>query len=200
MMEEKQMQTEEKRTTGGFLFYNQKDAALAETEQKKIAYLEARMDYSDPERILQIYEKAVKERIFTTPIGIIYLKEIQDFLMKQPRIDKAAVSPIPLFHTYDAELRKKQEPARKRIKPSAKKQKWKAAFPISIILNLILAAAVVAMFVITLQSDNPNVLNYEKALINQYASWEQELTEREQAVREKERELKIETEDGISQF
>ena len=38
-------------------------------------------------------------------------------------------------------------------------------------------------------SDNPNIINYRNAIVNEYASWEQELTEREKAVRRKEAEL-----------
>ena len=45
------------------------------------------------------------------------------------------------------------------------------------------------MFLITLKSDNPNILNYKQVLTNQYASWEQNLTERENRIREKEQEL-----------
>ena len=41
-----------------------------------------------------------------------------------------------------------------------------------------------------------NILNYEKAVTDRYASWEQDLTEREAAVREKERELRIGTEEA----
>ena len=37
----------------------------------------------------------------------------------------------------------------------------------------------------------PTILNYEKALQNRYASWEQELNDRENAVREKERQLML---------
>ena len=64
----------------------------------------------------------------------------------------------------------------------------------SVLLNVLLVLAIAAMFMITLRSDNPNVLNYERALTDKYASWEQELTERERAVREKELELQIENE------
>ena len=39
---------------------------------------------------------------------------------------------------------------------------------------------------------NANILNYEKVLTNRYAGWEQELTEREAAIREKERALHLE--------
>lgn len=65
----------------------------------------------------------------------------------------------------------------------------KDSFTLSVILNILLGIAVIAMFMITLNSDNPNVLNYEKALTNRYAAWEQELTEREAKIREKEMEL-----------
>ena len=57
---------------------------------------------------------------------------------------------------------------------------------------VIFAVTVGGVFVITLNSDQPNILNYERNLQNKYASWEQELTQREQTVREKERELHIE--------
>ena len=33
------------------------------------------------------------------------------------------------------------------------------------------------MFAIALTSDEPNILNYERALVNKYSAWEQELTE-----------------------
>lgn len=55
----------------------------------------------------------------------------------------------------------------------------------SVILNILLAMAVAAMFAIAVNGKSPNILNYEKAITNRYASWEQELTERENAVREK---------------
>lgn len=58
--------------------------------------------------------------------------------------------------------------------------------------NLLLTLLVITMFVITMKSDNPNILNYKKQILNEYASWEQELTERENRVREKEQELSME--------
>jgi hypothetical protein len=48
------------------------------------------------------------------------------------------------------------------------------------------------MFVIAINSNQPNILNYQRVLQNRYAGWEQELTDREQAIRDKERELNIE--------
>ena len=61
----------------------------------------------------------------------------------------------------------------------------KAGLCLSVIMNIVMIVAIIAMFVITLNSDQPNILNYERNLQNKYASWEQELTQREQTVREK---------------
>ena len=47
------------------------------------------------------------------------------------------------------------------------------------------------MFVMALRSDVPNIINYRTAITNEYASWEQELSEREAKVREREKELDI---------
>lgn len=179
-------------SVGGYRFYTEKDAQLAATELKKIEYLEARIDYSRPDSILMVYEKTIHERIFKTPVGLQYLKELRDYLLKQPEIDPQRVPEIPLYNSFSGEVRERSAPARNRIKTAdGGKDGEKSGFVISVILNVLLVLAVICMFTITLRSDNPNVLNYQRVLTDRYAQWEQELTERENAVREKERELKL---------
>lgn len=177
---------------GGYRFYTEKDAQLAAAELKKIEYLEARIDYSRPDSILMVYEKTIQERIFKTPVGLQYLNGLRDYLLGQPEIDSQRVPEIPLYSTFSGEIREKSNPARNRIKAvNSGKDGEKSGFMISVILNVLLVLAVISMFTITLRSDNPNVLNYERVITDRYAQWEQDLTERENAVREKERELKL---------
>lgn len=185
--------------TGGFAFYTEKDAKLAEAEQRKIDYLEARIDYTRPESILHVYEKAIHERLFKTPIGLMYLKKLQDFLLKQPQIAPERITAIPLDDTYDElEGQKKLAQAeRRREQEVRRREKETFKFHMSMLLNVLLVLAICAMFYITMSSDQPNILNYERAITNRYAAWDQELTRREQAIREKERELDI---DGLNVF
>ena len=61
----------------------------------------------------------------------------------------------------------------------------------SLIVNAAMVILVFILFTITLKSANPNILNYEKALVNKYAAWEQNLSERENKVREAERQYHI---------
>ncbi len=176
----------------GFSFFTNENAKEAENEQKKVEYIEARMDYSKPEHVLAIYEKAIREKLFKTPVGIFYLRDMQRYLKQQPGIDQERISPIPLFFGYENRMRESTNPARNRVQPRGKKEQKSVALPMSIFLNVVLVIAILAMFVITLNSEQPNILNYERAIRDRYASWEQELTEREQTVRELERKHNIE--------
>lgn len=179
------------RIVSGYCFAGEDDAELAKQEVKKIAYLEKHMDYTMPDKILQVYKKSIEERIFKTPVGYEYLKNMQEFLLESENIDNREIEPIRLYVNFQPRMRKNTSPVQNRIQAPAEKRKLRP-LSISIALNIALAIAVCAMFVIALKSDNPNILNYENALTNKYSAWEQELSEREQAVRERERELNLE--------
>ena len=181
-------------SVGGYRFYTEKDAQLAAEELKKIEYLEARIDYSRPDSILTVYEKTIHEIIFNTPVGMQYLKKLRDYLLERPEIDPERVPEIPLYQSFSGVIRERSNPAKNRIQT---KDGGKDGFKISVILNVLLILAVAAMFTITIRSDNPNILNYKRVITDKYAQWEQELTERENAVRERERELKLNGNDEL---
>lgn len=178
------------RNAEGFLFLNAEDAGLAATERKQIAYLEAHLDYQNPEQVLAFYDKALQERIFKTPVGMIYLKQLQSFLLEQTGMDPTKVAMIPVYQPCTGGPEKKENP-RIRVKQVREEESRSLRLRLSVILNVLLVIAVIFMFIMTLRSDRPNILNYRMAILNEYAAWEQELSEREQVIREKERELKL---------
>lgn len=188
-MENKVMQGVE---AEGFLFINGEDAALADKERKQIEYLEKHLDYQNAEKVLSVYQKLIDERTFKTPVGIIYLKHLQDYLANKAYIAKERVPAIPVDEPCD---RTTPEPRTKlqSVRTAAKRRQEQQAtnHKISVLLNFVLIAIIAIMFWMTMQSETPNMINYRTALENRYAGWEQELTEREQEVREKELELKI---------
>lgn len=184
-------QDKESLAVGGYLFFTEGDARLARAEEQKIEYLEARIDYSAPESIRYVYEKSIHERVFKTPVGLQYLKRQQDFLKGQLGEEAESVTDIPLYTTFGGELREHGNPARSKVVPSNKRDKLKDGLRISVILNVMLVLAIISMFCVSFLSENPNIINYERAVVDKYAAWDQELTQREQAVREKERELNI---------
>lgn len=171
----------------GFLFSRQEDAELALSEKKQIGYLEEHLDFNNAEQIFSVYKKLIEEHTFSTPVGLGYLKELRQYLAENGFTD--GVPPIPVS-AVRPERNRETLPARHEGKKAHNPEKT-VGYRISIVINLILAALVVAMFIITLKSDNPNILNYERTIQDKYAEWEMNLTDREEAVREKERALHI---------
>ena len=96
---------------------------------------------------------------------------------------------VTMYHNYTVKKRKESTAETKqRINPAKKKEKADK-LTISILLNLFLTLLVVGMFAIAYTSEHPNLLNYERAIVDKYAAWEQDLTEREDALREEKLQL-----------
>ena len=182
-------------TVEGYRFNSEADAAAAKDELKRIAYIESHINYDDPENVLTIYEKVIANRIFVTPIGYDFMKKIQKFLMDSPGIDKDRIRALPLSNMYTLEQQMKEAPMPKpKVIPKKKRDQLKDKLFVSVVLNAVLIIALVVMFMIVKDSENPNILNYKTALEDRYASWEKELRSREQNVREKEQELNLDSE------
>ena len=97
----------------GFAFYSEKDAGLAEQERQKIAYLDKHIDHADMQSVLAIYKKALEDRVFRTPVGLEYLRELQGELRAREEELGEEVPPIPLWTSF-ADVRTKTSPARRR--------------------------------------------------------------------------------------
>lgn len=188
------MDSNDKCIVNGFRFGSKKDADLAREEEKKILYIGAKLNYDDPQSVLVIYNKMIQNRIFLTQIGFQFLKEVEDFLIESQEVDDFEILPIPLSPMFMEDEEREEILPRiqaKKKKPDSYRVRYNAA---RIVIAMLLVC-IVSMFFITLNADNPNILNYKHNIENKYAAWEQELTEREAVVREKEREL----ENSISQ-
>lgn len=185
------MEQKDNLLVSGYRFGSLADAKAASEEAKKIQYFREKITGRNPRTLLAIYDKMVDEKVFLTPVGWEYLKELQRRMLREG-IAQEDIRPIPMYATYvhDKDEGKESAFTRQRIRPSRRIKPNR--FHISVLINLLLAVLVIAMFVITLKSDNPNILNYENVIVNRYAQWEQELTERERALREREQELFME--------
>lgn len=171
----------------GYCFGTAEDAEIARQEEKKIEYLEQHMDLGKTENMLLVYKKAIESRIFVTPIGWEYLKRLQRELKNRDDLTEE-VPPVALYtvfaHRVGDDIRVPEPRIQEKSKSNTKK-----SLVVSVIMNVVLVLAVAFMFYIAYTSENTNVLNYKRNLVNKYAQWEQELSEREKAIREKERNL-----------
>ena len=176
------------REVAGFIFDNEEDAAAAREEVKKIYYIRTRLNSGDTESILTIYNRLVETRVFRTPVGFVFLNELYNRLIADESVEGRHIAAIPVDSLVISESVLKGKLPQQKIKPRDKSNYF-AQYTLCRLIILVLLVAVVAMFYITLHSDNPNILNYETAIENKYASWAQELKDKESALKERERAL-----------
>lgn len=179
----------EQKSTGGYLFSSNEDAILARGEEQKIAAIKQKLNFDNPQTVLQVYQKAVENRLFTTPVGFAFLHELQEYLVTNQVTDEE-VPPIPvpgrITTVQSGELMN-----RKKSGTAAQKKDYRRLTHMLAAACTILACGILVMLYIALSAKNPNILNYRKAITNEYSTWEEELSEREAIVREKELELKL---------
>lgn len=174
---------------GGYTFGNERDAALARDEEKRVYYINSKLNWADPENVLIIYNRLIEKKMFVTPIGQDFLKNIYNKLVVSGVLNEDEISGVPVYSSYttEHEIEKETLPQR-RVKPLLPRN-YKREYDVCRLIILGLVFLIIIMFIITVKSPNPNIINYETAIQNKYASWEKELSEREAKIREKEREL-----------
>ena len=180
---------EEELVVGGYRFGTVADAETARMEEKKVANLEQHLDYHRPQDVLAFYNRAIENRVFMTPVGMAYLHRIQLQLVKCG-VPQEKIRPIPLYATFSNKSVNNSS-IRNSLAARGQKPEFRGRFITSVSINILLALALTAVIVLSLRSEVPTILNYKTALTNEYSAWEQELTERERAVREAERGLEV---------
>ncbi len=175
---------------GGYEFMSEIDAQKAAMDQSKIKLLEARAKVSRPNDIKAVYEKAIENKIFKTPIGWNYLCGLREKLLESGFSEEDLI-PIPLNISMTRHSAMENLTVKQRIKVEKPKEKLEFGRIFPIVLDVVLFILVIVMFVITMNSDSDNILNYKTNMTNRYSAWDQELTDREKAVREAEKRLGI---------
>lgn len=196
---------EQKVVIDGYEFQNPEDAKIANEELAKVNALYSKIDENNLAAVKAIYIKAVEQKIFETQIGLTYLKTIRNYLISKGEL-KENEAPIPVLYTKSilrdkssqnaAELETLKEKLKKDAEQKIQTERTKTKKVQKVcrqrtVLCIVLFCMVILMFVISMTGNNPTILNYKSAILNQYAEWEQQLTERENKIREKEAELGI---------
>ena len=170
----------------GYSFTDENMAKQARTEADGVRYAKARTDMSKPDQVFNVYHRLIQQRMFQTPVGYAYMKELQDYLKTMPGIRSEDIRPIPIASNLVVhDTRGITE------RWSRKLEKEQNKLRISLVANFAFVVSIAIMFLITATSGQTTILNYEKKLQDQYAQWDQQLTQREKAIREEEQELEL---------
>jgi len=181
----------------GYVFTDEKAAGVAIKENKAVQYLKPQIKGCEGKKLYAVYNQLLDKDMFHSSLGVDFLLEVRKKVLASKVVDSSKVRPIPKV-IYVADKVNKDKPASKPMVKAVKSKSigddavknYKLACRALGVLCGILFVSVCAMFYITSTINSPNILNYEEVLVNKYASWDQELTEREAAVTIRENALK----------
>jgi len=167
----------------GFTFDDEKQLVLAKKEAEAIEYLRAKTDFGNMEQLLTLYNRILDRGMMETVIGNNFLKEIRKNLIHSGLFTEEQIRPVPPLP--ETKKRKKREEEQKKSRERILLEHAQRQNTILKIVCGFLVALVIGMFVITLTGKrSPLAIRYEEEIINKYASWAQELTERENLLRD----------------
>ena len=177
----------------GFFFGSFDDAKQANKEIKNANYLNERVVTMNTRQKKALYDKILDDKVFSTPVGWEYLRYLRNSLIEEG-ITEEELRPIPLYLTFtssSSDNNKMEHIAKMYVKPNKKDllNKTKYNLRISVFINILLIVIVIAMFIITMNSSSPNIINYKTTILNQYSEWEQNLQKKEKELNEKEKAL-----------
>lgn len=179
-------------TVGGYSFLSKEAAQAAKDELNAIKYVSSKTDSKDAKQIYMLYNTILDKEMFHSPIGLEYLKKLQNFLYNSKEIPNDKIRPIPVdFNTQNSiDNRHEIFKSKGEVHSLKKKRKQYKDYVVKLVIaNLALIIIIIAMFIILKTNSNPTVLDYENKLQNKYAAWQEQLELQEKSLKAREQQL-----------
>lgn len=185
-------QEEKQYTVGGYTFTDKKAADAAKEEFQAINKMSSKINTKDARQVYALYNSIIDKKLFSTMVGLNYLKELQQFLYICKEIPNNRIRPIPINNDVQSVLEGKREIIENQSEIRILKRErnmYKSRFTTSVIINLALVVVIIAMIIITLTSKNPNIINYETNLQDKYSAWQEQLQSQEASLKAREAQI-----------
>ena len=173
---------ENKFTFQGHTFDNEKQMIAAKKEAEAIEYLRSKTDFSNMNTLMKLYNRILDKDMMETVVGIEFLTEIRTILVNSGLFKEEQLRPVPLLP--EVKKLKKRNEIEKRSRERTLLERSERQNTILKVVCFSLVTLVIGMFAIVLTgTHSPLAIVYEEQILNKYASWAQELQEKEEFLR-----------------
>lgn len=174
-------------TVDGFVFPSFKETQIALKEKKNIEIIRQRTPLTEAAAVYDLYTKLIERDMFKTMVGYSFLYELHTLLVSDFGYDENELPTVtlPKRMEYDKVNELNQGVLEQKL------QKLLLVKKRMTIVIMALVVMVIAMFIIAAVNPNVGYINTENKILNKYAAWQEELELREKAVKEKEEQLNI---------
>jgi len=181
----------------GFVFSNEKEYKEALKEYNNIKYISEKLDMSDIKIAKKAYERLIASGNVNTVVGVTYLSKLRDRLENDEKLKDDDIRYIPVkMGNEDTEVK---DVKRQYLNQKTNNQilveeleKTKSSKTSLFIVIGCLTIVIIAMFIITMTSDTTTYTNAKNSILDEYATWQEQLDKREEELNDREAKLEEE--------
>lgn len=164
----------------GHVFSTEKQLIEAKKEAEAIEYLRVKTDFNKPDVLIKLYNKLLDRNMMETEVGMDFLAELRQRILDSGMFKEEQVRPVPPIKKATEKFSKK-----KKSKEEQLISKYRRQNALLKICCLFAVVVIIGMFVILLTGRrSPLADKYEEEIQNKYGAWSDELTEREERLKE----------------
>ena len=170
-------------TYQGFTFRSEAELAEAKKEAEVVAYIRGQADLSNVKTVVKLYNRLIEKGTLGTELGISFLKELRSRALDSGVVAESSLEPLP-----EAEKMEVKEPktvSKDRKLMELYRERSKNLTYVVIILCVVIGV----LFAIRLFGTASPFVDYEQKVLDEYAGWKEELTEKEEELHLWEEEL-----------
>ena len=170
------MEKEKTYTYQGFAFRSEAELTEAKKEAEVVAYIRGQADLSNVKTVVKLYNRLIEKGTLKTELGIAFLKELRSRAIDSGVVAESSLEPLPSVEKKKPESPKAMSKDRKLMELYRERSRNLA------IVVAILCVVIVILFAIRLFGTASPFADYEQKVLDEYAGWKEELSEKEEAL------------------
>lgn len=162
-------------TYQGFTFKSEAELAEAKKEAEVVAYIRSQADLGNVKTVVKLYNRLIEKGTLVTPLGIAFLQELRSRALESGMVAESTLHALP-EPVKPEKLQEEKKPSKeKKLMEFYKEKSKRLTFTV-----VVLCIVIVIMFAIRLFGTASPFTDYEQKVLDEYAGWKEELTEKEE--------------------
>ena len=171
-------------TYQGFTFRTEAELTEAKKEAEVVAYIRAQADLGNVKTVVKLYNRLIEKGTLVTSLGISFLQELRSRAMESGLVAESSLHALPEPVKPEKLVAEKKPSKEKKLMEFYKEKSKRLTFTV-----VVLSIVIVILFAIRLFGTASPFTDYEQKVLNEYAGWKEELTEKEESLHEWEKSL-----------
>lgn len=172
--EKRDMEKGKTYTYQGFTFRSEEELTEAKKEAEVVAYIRGQADLSNVKTVVKLYNRLIEKGTLVTELGIAFLKELRSRALDSGVVAENSLKPLP-----EVKKQEKEKP-RTLSKEGKLLELYRERTRNLTIAVIALCVVIVILFAIRMFGTASPFVDYEQKVLDEYAGWKEELTEKEE--------------------